>query len=124
MDIPRSDKSDLIQLNNVRQAIKEGENHFNNHDFHKCICMVGRAKTWLWDSYNSLIASSETSIIEACGLSINDFNRFKSKIPAVTRLGDGNLLVVVKPNSQPNEEEAQFLLGFVTELALRIQNLV
>lgn len=82
---------------------------------------AGRVFTYIHDYLREL---RTMSIINACGLSIKDFKTFESKLPSVTLLGDGNFQVIQTKIFQRTEEEAKFLLRFVIELALKVQNLV
>jgi hypothetical protein len=82
---------------------------------------AGRVFTYIHDYLREL---RTMSIINACGIPIRDFKTFESKLPFVTRFGDGNFQITQTKVFQNTEEETKFLLRFVIELALKVQNLV
>ncbi len=120
MNLP---SSNLIKLAN--ESIERAENYFNNQEYPDCVNEIARAKTYLLYCDNSLSEPRGTNIIRACELSLDEFNRFESNLPATTLLGDGYVQIVRNPQTdfQIDREEAEFLLRFVREVVLKVQRL-
>ncbi len=111
--------STLIEAAN--ESIEKSENYFSKQDYPRCASEVARAAVNLSRNDNPSSGQMGRSIIEACGLPLDEFNKFKSMLPTANPLGDTYLLVTKNP--QIDREAAEFLLNYVKEVISRIQRL-
>lgn len=68
----------------------------------------------------------KVALVNACGVSMKDFARFEARLPYVSRYGDGSYSITRTNVDQSisSPEEAKFLLQFMIDLALKVQELV
>lgn len=64
----------------------------------------------------------EISIINIFGISVKEYNHVLQILPHANIFGDGNFQVIRKLNDY-TEEEAKFLLKFIIDLALKVQEI-
>jgi hypothetical protein len=65
----------------------------------------------------------EISIVNLCGVSVKEYSHFIKIVPYAVVLGDGNFQVTHAFNNNYTEADAKFLLKFIIDLALKIQNI-
>jgi hypothetical protein len=67
----------------------------------------------------------DSTIANSCGLSIKDFKSFESKLPNIVQYGDGRFEVTWGSHTTiPTAKESSFLLQFMIDLALKVQDLI
>lgn len=64
----------------------------------------------------------EISIINILGISVKEYNHFSQMLPHASFFGVGNIQVIHKFNNY-TEEDTKFLLKFIIDLALKIQEI-
>ncbi|BAY87981.1 hypothetical protein NIES267_75230 (plasmid) [Calothrix parasitica NIES-267] len=64
----------------------------------------------------------EISIINILGISVKEYNHFSQMLPHANFFGVGNIQVIHKYNNY-TEEDTKFLLKFIVDLALKIQEI-
>lgn len=65
----------------------------------------------------------ETSIINLCGISLKEYNHCLKMLPYANVFSGGNFVLQGESNKNYTEEDAKFLLKFIIDLALKIQNI-
>jgi hypothetical protein len=118
---PNSFLPDSTLIGAANESIENAENYFSNQNYPQCANEVARAAINLSRRDSPSSGQRGMNIIRACGLSLDEFSTFKSRLPEAKPLGDTNVLVTKNP--QIDRETAEFLLNYIKELISRIQGL-
>lgn len=65
----------------------------------------------------------DISIINLCSISVKEYNHFIKVLPSAVLFGDGKFQITHNFNENYTEQDAKFLLKFIIDLALKIQNI-
>lgn len=114
-------RSRLIELAN--RSLEKAEIYFNNEEYQKCANETAKAKTYLLRNGNPLLEPRGRDIIIDCGLSLNEFETFDAYLPYATLLEFEVQTTQKHSQVDIDKEKAEFLLRFVKELLLKVQEL-
>jgi hypothetical protein len=118
---PNSFLPDSMLIGAANESIENAENYFSNQNYPKCANEVAKAAINLSRRDSPSSGQRGMNIIRACGLPLDEFNKFKSMLPTAIPLGD--TYVQVTENPQIDRETAEFLLNYVKEVISKIQRL-